>query len=97
MNHISKISAKLADYGLDAMLITSEPGEFYAIDFHGEGVALVTKQGNYYFTDSRYIEACENHVTDCAISMPEGSYKEEVAKDKLGLVYEGEIVFQEED
>jgi len=88
MNHLKKIAAKLEVYGLDAMLITSEPGEFYAIDFHGEGVALVTKQGNYYFTDSRYIEACENHVTDCAISMPEGrSYKEEVAAlaEELGI------------
>ncbi len=79
MNHLNKIAAKLPEYGLDAMLITSEPGEFYAIDFHGEGVTLVTKEGNYYFTDSRYIEACENQVTDCAIAMPEGrTYKTEV-------------------
>lgn len=79
MNHLKQIAAKLPEYGLDALLITSEPGEFYAIDFHGEGVTLVTKEGCYYFTDSRYIEACENQVTDCAISMPEGrSYKEEV-------------------
>lgn len=79
MNHLKKIAAKLPEHGLDAMLITSEPGEFYAIGFHGEGVALVTKEGNYYFTDSRYIEACENQVTDCAISMPEGrGYKAEV-------------------
>ena len=79
MNHLNKIAAKLPEYGLDAMLITSEPGEFYAIGFHGEGVTLVTKEGNYYFTDSRYIEACENQVTDCAIAMPEGrSYKAEV-------------------
>lgn len=79
MNHLNKIASKLAENGLDAMLITSEPGEFYGIGFHGEGVALVTKEGNYYFTDSRYIEACQNQVTDCAISMPEGrSYKSEV-------------------
>ena len=80
MNHLNKIASKLEEYGLDAMLITSEPGEFYAIGFHGEGVALVTKGANYYFTDSRYIEACQNQVTDCAIAMPEGrSYKDEVA------------------
>ena len=79
MNHLKQIAAKLEDYQLDAMLITSEPGEFYAIGFHGEGVALVTREANYYFTDSRYIEACENQVTDCAIAMPEGrSYKQEV-------------------
>lgn len=79
MNHLNKIASKLPEYGLDAMLITSEPGEFYAIGFHGEGVTLVTREGSYYFTDSRYIEACEKQVTDCAVSMPEGrSYKTEV-------------------
>ena len=49
MNHLKQIAAKLEDYQLDAMLITSEPGEFYAIGFHGEGVALVTREANYYF------------------------------------------------
>ncbi len=79
MNHLKKIAAKLPEYGLDAMLITSEPGEFYAIGFHGEGVALVTAGASYYFTDSRYIEACRNQVTGCAIAMPQGrSYKTEV-------------------
>ena len=29
MNHIEKIAAKLADFGLDAMMITSESGERY--------------------------------------------------------------------
>jgi Xaa-Pro aminopeptidase len=71
MNHLKKIAAKLPEYGLDAMYITSEPGEFYAVGFHGEGLVLVTKEGNYYSTDSRYIEAANNQVTDCQISMPE--------------------------
>ena len=35
MNHIEKIAAQLPEYGLDAMLITSEPGERYALGFHG--------------------------------------------------------------
>ena len=48
MNHMNHIAGKLKDYGLDAMLITSAPGEFYAVGFHGEGVALVTTKGNYY-------------------------------------------------
>lgn len=88
MNHLESIAAQLAEYGLDAMLVTSEPGEFYAIGFHGEGVALVTGQGCYYFTDSRYIEACRAQVTGCAIAMPEGrGYKAEVQAlvEKLGL------------
>ena len=31
MNHIEKIAAQLPEYGLDAMLITSESGERYAL------------------------------------------------------------------
>lgn len=79
MNHLKNIADKLDQYQLDAMLITSEPGEFYAIDFHGEGVLLVTKAGCHYFTDSRYIESCRNQVTGCSIDMPDGrTYKTEV-------------------
>ncbi len=59
MNHLKQIAAKLPEYGLDAMLITSEPGEFYAVGFHGEGYVLVTPDKTYYSTDSRYIEAAE--------------------------------------
>ena len=40
MNHLNNIAAKLPDYGLDAMLITSEPGERYAVGFLGEGFTL---------------------------------------------------------
>lgn len=57
MNHLKQIAAKLPDYRLDALLITSEPGEYYATGFHGEGYVLVTPHKNYYTTDSRYIEA----------------------------------------
>ena len=70
MNHMNHIAGKLKDYGLDAMLITSAPGEFYAVGFHGEGVALVTTKGNYYYTDSRYIEAAQRQITDCEVSLP---------------------------
>ncbi len=59
MNHIKKIAAALAEYGLDAMLVTSRAGERYAMGFHGEGVALITGTDCRYFTDSRYIEAAE--------------------------------------
>ena len=57
MNHLKKIAEKLPEYGLDAMLITSESGEVYSVGFHGEGVVLVTKEKCWYATDSRYIEA----------------------------------------
>ena len=71
MNHIKKIAAKLPEYGLDAMLITSEPGEFYAVGFHGEGVTLITAEESWYYTDSRYIEAANEQVQADHISLPE--------------------------
>ena len=63
MNHIRQIAEKLPEFGLDAMLVTSEPGEFYALGFHGEGLLLVTAQEAWYSTDSRYIEAAQNQIT----------------------------------
>ena len=71
MNHIKKIAEKLPEYGLDAMLVTSEPGEFYAVGFHGEGVALITEKESWYYTDSRYIEAAGELVQADHVSMPE--------------------------
>ena len=69
MNHLSKIAAGLPRYDLDAMVISSEPGEFYAVGFHGEGLVLVTRQGRLSSTDSRYIEAVNQQVTGCDIAM----------------------------
>ena len=73
MNHLKQIAAKLEEYGLDAMLLTSEPGEYYAIGFHGEGAVVVTKGECRYFTDSRYIEAAEKLVTGANITMTSAS------------------------
>jgi Xaa-Pro aminopeptidase len=71
MNHLAQIASKLPEYGLDAMLITSAPGEFYAVGFRGEGVALVTPKQSWYYTDSRYIEAAAQQVTGAKVSLPE--------------------------
>lgn len=67
MNHIKQIAAKLEEYGLDAMLVTSEPGERYAVGFHGEGLVLISKEDCWYFTDSRYIEAAHKEISDARI------------------------------
>ena len=67
MNHIAKIAAQLPEYGLDAMLITSESGERYALGFHGEGLLLVSKDGAQYSTDGRYIEAAREQVTGAEV------------------------------
>ena len=47
MTRLEKIAAMLRQRGLDAMLITSESGEYYAIGFHGEGMLLVTAEGGH--------------------------------------------------
>ena len=70
MHHFEKIARGLADQGLDAMLLTGEANRFYASGFHSagtDGVALVTKEKAYYFTDSRYTEAAERGVRDAEI------------------------------
>ena len=72
MNHFDKIAAALPAAGLDGVLLTGEHNRFYASGFAStgaDGVALVTQKGNFYFTDSRYIEAAENVVENAAIGM----------------------------
>ena len=70
MNHFSNIAICLKERGLDAMLITSAPGEFYAAGFHGEGVAVITPDKSWYWTDSRYIEAAGQIVSGAEVAMP---------------------------
>lgn len=74
MNHLNHIAAKLAAYGLDGMVITSAPGEFYAIGLRGEGLVLVSQEQCWYSTDSRYIEVVSNQVTGCEIAMVENGH-----------------------
>lgn len=72
MNHFEKIRSKLDAYGLDAMLLTQEANRLYASGFHStdtDGAALVTKDGTYYWTDSRYIEAAEREVKDAKVEL----------------------------
>ncbi len=69
MNHIQKIAEKLPEHGLDAMLVVSEPGERYALGFHGEGMLLVTRTEARYTTDSRYIEAARTQLTGAEVAL----------------------------
>lgn len=95
MNHFSQIRAKLASRGLDAMLLTCEANRFYASGFHStgtDGVALVTREGAYYFTDSRYIEAAGKEVRDAAIHMTDAKnpyvdlINEVIEREKLAVM-----------
>ena len=65
MNHLEHIAAHLDE--LDAMLLTGEANCYYAAGFMGEGIALVTRRGSWYFTDSRYTEAAGMAIGDAAV------------------------------
>ena len=48
---------------VDGLLLTSRYSRHYGAEFDiAEGVAIVTKKGARYFTDSRYIESAENNI-----------------------------------
>ena len=48
---------------VDGLLLTSRYSRHYGAEFDiAEGVAIVTKSGCRYFTDSRYIESAENNL-----------------------------------
>ena len=48
---------------IDGLLLTSRYSRFYAAEFDiAEGVAVVTRKGCRYFTDSRYIESAQNGI-----------------------------------
>ena len=47
MSRFHKIAEKLDAFGLDAMMVTSEPNRLYATQFHSSaGVAIITKEKN---------------------------------------------------
>ena len=51
----------LLDGEVDGLLLTSPYSRYYGAEFEiSEGVAIVTKKGCRYFTDSRYIESAQN-------------------------------------
>ncbi len=53
----------LLDDGVEGLLLTSRYSRHYGAEFDiAEGVAIVTKEGCRYFTDSRYIESAQNGI-----------------------------------
>lgn len=64
MSRFQKVADQLEAYGLDAMMVTSEPNRLYVTQFHSTaGVAVVTREKSYFITDSRYIEAAGKHIS----------------------------------
>ncbi len=64
MKNLDKFLSLLGDQA-DGLLLTSRYSRHYGVEFDiAEGVAIVTKNGCRYFTDSRYIESAQNHIRD---------------------------------
>ena len=62
MKNLEKYLSLLGDE-VDGLLLTSRYSRHYGAEFDiAEGVAIVTKAGCRYFTDSRYIESAENGI-----------------------------------
>ena len=58
---------------VDGLLLTSRYSRHYGAEFDiAEGVAIVTKAGCRYFTDSRYIESAENGIKDFEVQIVDG-------------------------
>ena len=61
MKNLDKYLSLLSDH--QGLLLTSRYSRHYGAEFDiAEGVAIVTKKGCRYFTDSRYIESAENGI-----------------------------------
>ena len=61
MKNLDKYLSLLDDH--QGLLLTSRFSRHYGAEFDiAEGVAIVTKKGCRYFTDSRYIESAENGI-----------------------------------
>ena len=62
MKNMDKFLSLLGEE-VDGLLLTSRYSRHYSAEFDiAEGVAIVTKAGCRYFTDSRYIESAENNI-----------------------------------
>ena len=60
----------LLDGEVNGLLLTSRYSRHYGAEFDiAEGVAIVTKAGCRYFTDSRYIESAENGIKGFEVRM----------------------------
>ncbi len=64
MKNLEKYFSLLGEE-VDGLLLTSEYSRFYGAEHHiSEGIAIVTKNGCRYFTDSRYIESAQKDIHD---------------------------------
>lgn len=68
MNNLKKIESAVKDSEMDALLITGEYNRRYATGFPSSaGVCLVTGDGSWFFTDTRYAEAAGKIIENAMI------------------------------
>lgn len=83
MNNIERIKSAIKSADIDALMITSESGRQFATGFHSSaGVAVVTGDQAWFFTDSRYIEAagCAIRGAEVLIVDREETYSSRINK-----------------
>ena len=69
MRNLDKYIA-LLDGEVDGLLLTSRYSRHYGAEFDiAEGIAIVTKAGCRYYTDSRYIESAEKNLKGFEVLM----------------------------
>lgn len=74
MKNIEKY-VSLLDGEVDGLLLTSRYSRYYGAEFDiAEGVAIVTKAGCRYFTDSRYIESAQRDIQGFQVLMVDSGH-----------------------
>lgn len=99
MKNIEKYQSLLETGEVDALLLTSVYNRLYAAQYRvAEGVAVVTREGTYYFTDSRYIEAAEKNLKGFTVRMTHpGSSEIERINEVIGEHTIKKLGFEEND
>ena len=99
MRNIEKYQSLLETGEVDALLLTSVYNRLYAAQYRvAEGVAVVTREGAYYFTDSRYIEAAEKNLKGFTVRMTHpGSSEIERINEVIGEHTIKKLGFEEND
>ncbi|MFH0913166.1 MAG: Xaa-Pro peptidase family protein [Candidatus Omnitrophota bacterium] len=84
--HIKNIYAELAQKNLDALLLSSAANISYLVNFSSrDSYFLVSKKGNFYITDSRYIEEAANQIKKNAAIKKTGGAPKTIGQLARGL------------
>lgn len=81
MERVKNVQNKLADFGIDALLVTNMYNVRYLANFTGTtGLVVITKEKAYFVTDFRYTEQAAEQAKGFEIVKNEGLIFEEVAR-----------------